>query len=157
MLNTEPGYYQSHAVQVVVACRNEEEMEQEAQNLQTLMESFYAEKVGFPFQTQIVPAHRLQMFEKKKLAFVMNQTEKSPSKMIGTLSTVGDYISKRLLCCYFDEQKRSQFLHLVTARFFDITHFLRSSSPKLISHADILAKVSPPPQIFRPTEEQPRT
>jgi len=42
-IKIEPGYYQSHAVQVVVACRNEEEMEQEAQNLQALMESFYSE------------------------------------------------------------------------------------------------------------------
>lgn len=158
---TEPGYYQSHAVQVVVACRNEEEMEHEAMNLQNLMEQFYSEKVGFPFQTQIVPAPRLQMFEKKKLAFVMKGTDKSPSKMIGTLSTVGDYVSKRLLCCYFDDKKRSQFLHLVTARFFDITHFLRSSSPKLISHADILARMAPSPQVFRPeqnaeTEDQPQ-
>ncbi|CAL8114122.1 unnamed protein product [Orchesella dallaii] len=145
---TKPGFYQSHVVQAFVACRNEEEMEKEFHNLQNLMESFYSEKVGFTFQTQIVPAPRLQMYERKKLAFVMNKTDKSASKMIGTLSTVGDYVSKRLLCCYFDEKKKTQFLHLISAKFFDITHFLRSPSPKLITHSDILAKGKPSPEML---------
>jgi len=107
-------------------------MEQEFEKLKSLMESFYSTKVGFPFQTQIVPACRLQSYEQKKLAFVMNKSQNCPSKMIGTLSSIGDFVSKRLLCCYFDEQeKQSKFLHLISAQFFDITHFLRPPAPKL--------------------------
>jgi len=143
-----PGFYQSHAVQVLVACRNEEEMEKEVLHLQSIMESFYSEKVGFPFQTQVVPAHRLSMFEQKKLAFVQKATDNSHSKMIGTLSTIGDYISKRLLCCYFDEKKNAQFLHLVSAKFFDITHFLRGPTPKVVSHEDVLAKEKIKPDVL---------
>lgn len=144
MLITEPGFYQSHGVQVLVACKSETELEEEAQRLQNVMESFYSNKVGFAFQTQLVPAPRLQMYEKKKLAFVTKETENSPSKVIGTISTVGDYVSKRLLCCYFDSKKKVQFLHLLTAKFFDITHFLRSSNPKLLTHADLLSSLHQP-------------
>lgn len=137
-----------------MACRNEEEMEKEALNLQTVMEAFYSEKVGFTFQTQIVPAPRLQMYEKKKLAFVMNETGNSPRKVIGTLSTVGDYVSKRLLCCYFNDKKRSNFLHLITAKFFDITHFLRSPNPKLISHNEIFNQAPPPPDSLKVGDQE---
>jgi hypothetical protein len=119
-------------------------MEKEFAKLQELMESFYSTKVGIPFQTQVVPASRLKMYERKKLAFVMKKTDKSPSKMVGTLSTVGDYVSKRLLCCYFDDKKETQFLHLISAKFFDITHFLRSAVPTKVSHTDpkVLAAVA---------------
>lgn len=124
-------------------------MEQEARNLQSLMESFYSEKVGFSFQTQLVPATRLNLYEQKKLGFVMKGADSnSPGKMIGTLSTIGDYVSKRLLCCYFDENKKPQFLHLLSAKFFDITHFLRSSNPKVVTHTDILTKEKPHPNVL---------
>lgn len=134
MRNLGPGSYQSHNVQAFVACRNADEMEQEFNRLRDLMESFYSTQVGFAFQTQLVPASRLKLYEKKKLAFVMNKTDKTPNKMVGTLSTIGDYVSKRLLCCYFDEKKQPQFLHLVSAQFFDITHFLRTSPPTKVDH-----------------------
>lgn len=121
-------------MQVLVACKSEQEMEEEFEKLRNTMEAFYSSEVGFAFQSQLVPAPRLKLYEKKKIAFVMNKTDQTPSKMVGTLSSVGDYVSKRLLCCYADEKKRTHFLHLISAQFFNITHFLRNTTPVKVDH-----------------------
>jgi len=116
---------QSSAVQVFIACKSEEEQEEEYMKLAAFMEKFYSHTIGLSFQTRLLSAAKLRTYEKKKLAFILNE----PQKMIGHLTTVGDYVSKRLLCCYSDQYRVPRFLHMITGQFFDLTGFLRPDLP----------------------------
>lgn len=118
------GLRQNTAVQVFVACANEEQQDEEFLKLAHLMEQFYSEVLGVAAQCRLLAAPQLRSYEKKKIAFLSTDTNKT----LGDLTTVGDYVSKRLLCCYNDK-RIPKFLHLITGQFFNITDFLRPMLP----------------------------
>jgi seryl-tRNA synthetase len=114
--------YQRSAVQVFIACRTEEEMEQEFENLSNLTGNFLSHHIGTPYTMEQVGASNLQNYERKQVAFL---TEDS-SKTISSVSAIGDHVSKRLLCCYAgNSTKQAKFMHLVTGRFLNLTDFIR--------------------------------
>ncbi|CAG7723815.1 unnamed protein product [Allacma fusca] len=114
--------YQRSAVQVFIACKNEQEMEQEFENLSNLTGNFLSRHIGTPFVMEQVGAPNLQNYERKQVAFL---TEGS-SKTISSVSAIGDHVSKRLLCCYAgNSTKQAKFMHLVTGRFLNLTDFIR--------------------------------
>jgi len=116
-----PGTIQTSAVQAFVACRDEKEQEEEFVQMAELMENFYSKNIGLTFQSRRLPAPALKKYEQKKISFVEDNSE----KVIGDISTVGDYVSKRLLCCYTDTDRSPKFLNMVTGQFFNISNFLR--------------------------------
>jgi len=144
-----PRTIQKSNVQAFVACRDAKEQEHEFLRLTELMEKFYAEELGLTFETNLLSAQQLQRYEKKKVSCVTT----SESKVVGDLATVGDYVSKRLLCCYIDPERSPKFLHLITGRFLNITDYLRPPSPPIQPEAAVdpdvpkaLLQPSPPHQ-----------
>jgi len=121
-----PGTIQNSNVQAFIACRDAAEQEEEFLRLTDLMEKFYTDTIGVHIESNLLPAKDLRTYEKKKISFVT----RDESKVIGDLATVGDYVSKRLLCCYIDPERAPKFLHLITGRFLKITDYLRPLPPQ---------------------------
>lgn len=132
------GTMQQANVQAFIACRDQKEEEAEYHRLTEIMEKFYAFDIGVCIRTILLAAPELRTYEQQKLVFMTSDD----GNVIGDLATVGDYVSKRLLCCYIDPKRAPRFMHMVTGQFLNITDFLRPQTEK------------PPPQRASKTHDK---
>lgn len=130
---------QSSAVQLFKVMRDENEQQSALNEIIKVVKEFYMD-LGIHFRLNIIPAHKLLMWESLRVSVEMFSTSLGEYIEVGNISVSGDFLSKRFLFTYI-ENKQSQYPHIISGTILNV--------PKLLGcvlEQDIEFQV---PEIFR--------